>query len=340
MVRPDSESILEYMIPWQALPWPLNLNSHFGRSAECVLEIGYGDGEFLCDLASRDPERNHFGIELAWKPTKRLFRRLDNRSLKNIRVVTADAHLVVERMLQSSSIAECFINHPDPWRKERHHGRRLIQADFLRHLARILVPGGRLTIATDHAGYAEWITDVLENQPWFTNELATTSVPELPDRIVTRYERKARAQGIGNSFFVWRNATEPAPERPVEETLEMPNVIMQCGEGVDLESILCEAVPRVIQDSAGGVDVVINMVRVFAERGAEQSWMVETLVREGRLTQHLTLLVIRHDEDRLTVKTSPVGFPRGTWGVKRAVRELAGILDAADGLRVLHSTVA
>ena len=126
MARPDSESILAYLVPWRGLAWPLDLDAVFGRSDPVTLEVGFGDGEFLCDLARRHPERDHLGIELAWKPTKRLFRRLDSEGLTNIRVITADAHLIVAELLARHSIDECYINHPDPRRKERHHERRLI----------------------------------------------------------------------------------------------------------------------------------------------------------------------------------------------------------------------
>ena len=56
---------------------------------------------------------------------------------------------------------------PDPWPKERHHKRRLINADFLKLLHNSIKADGNLYISTDWADYAESIKETLDQSTYF-----------------------------------------------------------------------------------------------------------------------------------------------------------------------------
>ena len=89
------------------------------------------------------------------------------------------------------------IYHPDPWPKKRQHQkRRLIQRGFVAAVTRVLVPGGRLAVQTDHAEYFEWIRSVLAGEPRLVE--VPFDVPEagvVDGRIATNYEIKYTREG-------------------------------------------------------------------------------------------------------------------------------------------------
>ena len=183
-------------------------SGRFGTDAPLVVEIGFGRGEFLLDLAERDPAQPFLGIEYSRKRVLKLARKLARTELRNVRLVAEPAQEVVAETLHDASVACFWINFPDPWPKKRHWKRRLIQSELVALLARKLVPGGLIEIATDHDDYAEWIDEILRAAPGLTNLHAPrpwlTEAP--PGRKATSYELEWRALGRGFHFFAYQKA--------------------------------------------------------------------------------------------------------------------------------------
>lgn len=319
------------------MDWPLDLQGLFPNDLPLVLEIGFGDGSFLIDQAERFPERNYVGIELAWDPIQRLFKKIERLGFDNVRVLRCDAQLAIDSLFEAECFAEIFINHPDPWPKERHHRRRLLQKGFLAQIAGALTPTGQVTIATDHADYAQWICDILESQSELVNTLPTTSVPTLADRLITRYQQKAQAEGIGNHFFVWRRAVETVKATPIRKLEDMPNVALQ-GK-VDLDAVFEDFNRQDFHERHQNVDAMINLIRVYKQHG-EPHYLVETIIKEGRFSQQLGINVLILENEKITIKTSALGYPRSTWGTKRAIWHVSRyILARAPHLTIVNSTV-
>lgn len=179
-----------------------------------VVELGYGRGEFLLGLASASPHTAHLGVELSFRRTLKMARRLARTELCNVRLVQGPAQRIVEDALSDASVACFWINFPDPWPKKRHARRRLLQPDFAALLARRLVPGGDLRVATDDPAYALWIDAALRAQPELLNLHAPEPfAPEECDRQPTAYERAWRAQGRALHFFHYRRKARPAGGR-------------------------------------------------------------------------------------------------------------------------------
>lgn len=169
---------------------------------ELVVEIGFGGGEFLIDLAEAAPETAHLGIEVSGKRVLKLARRLAPRPLGNVRLLRAPAEEMVEDLLGPEQVSAFWINFPDPWPKKRHHRRRLMQAPFVAMLADRLVDGGALHVATDHVDYAEQIDAVLAAEATLINAFAPDRfVREVPGRLHTVYEREWRAEGRPLHFW-------------------------------------------------------------------------------------------------------------------------------------------
>src|SRR5690606_38604928 len=141
---------------------PRDFDAIFGRRADRVMEIGFGNGEALRFAATNEPERDFIGIEVHRPGVGRLLNALANDGSGNVRVYNHDAVEVLERDIADAALSEIRIYFPDPWHKKRHSKRRLIQPGFAKLLARKLAPGGLLHLATDWEPYAEHMWDVLD----------------------------------------------------------------------------------------------------------------------------------------------------------------------------------
>lgn len=335
---PLSEAICRYLVPWLQLDWPLDWTAVFGREAPLVVEAGFGNGGFLVAQAAAHPDTDYVGIERSWGAAQRLFKRLHRDGLTNVRVLQGDAAFALRHAFGPGSVSHIYVNFSDPWPKERHHGRRLVQPPFVSLLSERLTPGGRVTIATDHAGYAEWISEVLTGQSRLSSVFPTPSVDRLAERDPTKYELKAMAAGVPIHYFVWRNdrAAAPDDQTPLQEAGGMPNVVLEGHEGE--ADLLRDAGPATWQMENRGVAVVVKMMDVYEDGAGGR--LVEVMVKENELSQHIGVRVLPRPRGRLLVKLSPIGHPRPTWGVKQAVAKVAGLLvQTTPGLKVLSTTV-
>jgi len=175
-----------------------------------VVEIGFGRGEFLLAQAAAAPEVAFLGVEVSYKRTLKMARRLARSELRNVRLLEAPAEEVVATLLRPASVQTFWINFPDPWPKKRHHRRRLLQAPLVAQLADRLAPGGLLEVATDHVGYAEQIDEVLRGEPALENVRAPAAFArEVPGRLVTAYEGEWRSEGRPLHFFTYRRPAAP-----------------------------------------------------------------------------------------------------------------------------------
>lgn len=148
----------------------------YGRHAPLVVEIGFGMGEGLAQIAAGEPAHDFLGIEVYPAGIGAMLARIEARALRNVRLVQHDAVEVVRDMLAPDSIERVQVFFPDPWPKKRHHKRRLIQAPFVSLLASRIRPGGTLHCATDWENYAVQMLDVLGHEPLLENAAAA-----LPD---------------------------------------------------------------------------------------------------------------------------------------------------------------
>jgi tRNA (guanine-N7-)-methyltransferase len=176
----------------------LDLDRVFGRRRPRVIEIGFGNGENLVELASAHPERDYLGLEVHLPGVGRVLLEADRIGLTNLRIACRDAVEVLERRIPERSLAEVLVLFPDPWHKQRHHKRRLIQPPFAALLASRLEPGGVLHLATDWQPYAEQMLEVLTACAELEN-LAPGSAfaPRPPWRPPTRFERRGARLGHG-----------------------------------------------------------------------------------------------------------------------------------------------
>lgn len=176
----------------------LDYQQTFKRKAPVVLEIGFGMGGSLVEMAKAAPENDFIGIEVHVPGVGKLLHSMEEHQLNNIRVYCDDAVDVLKECIADASLARIQIYFPDPWHKKKHHKRRLIQAEFVKALHSKLIPSGLLHLATDWQNYAEHMMEVMTAAEGFNN-LAGGDVYSLrPDyRPVTKFERRGERLGHG-----------------------------------------------------------------------------------------------------------------------------------------------
>ena len=188
---------------------PIDLSDVFPHANRFSIEIGFGDGKVLLQLASKNPDTGYLGIEVYRPGVGKCLLGLNEMELKNVRVSTSDVRDVLSRQLTSDSLNEVFILFPDPWPKKRHHKRRLISPEFIDLCANRMVAGATLCFATDSENYAEHTLSQLTASKEFENiEQSGGFYSGEPVRPQTRYERKALARGekIYDLLFVCRSS--------------------------------------------------------------------------------------------------------------------------------------
>ncbi len=176
-------------------PQPLDLDAVFGRRAPRVLEIGFGNGDTLVELAAASPGTDFIGVEVHPPGIGHCLIAAEQRGLANVRVVAHDAVEVLEHMIPPAALDEVLLYFPDPWPKKRHHKRRIVQPAFAGLVAGRLKPGGRFKLATDWEPYAAWMLEVLNASPDLANAAADGGCVERPERGATRFERRGRRLG-------------------------------------------------------------------------------------------------------------------------------------------------
>lgn len=170
----------------------------FGRDNMLNLEIGFGMGQSLADMAEAAPEQDFIGVEVHLPGVGALLKEVEDRGLENIRLYSIDANDVVDLCLPDAALDRVLVYFPDPWPKKKHHKRRLIQHDFVQRLRHKLRVGGVLHLATDWESYAEHMMEIMGESEGFENSVAPGAFAPRPDeRPMTKFEKRGENLGHG-----------------------------------------------------------------------------------------------------------------------------------------------
>jgi tRNA (guanine-N7-)-methyltransferase len=194
---------------------PIDPATVFTSNAPLVLEIGFGMGRSLLEMAAADPASNFIGIDVHKPGVGSLLQGIEAEGLENIRVYCHDAVEVLRDCIPDYSLDTVQIFFPDPWHKKRHNKRRLIQPDFVRQLGPKLKPGGLLHLATDWEHYAQQMMTVLSADPDFHNCYAQdTFAPRPSHRPLTKFELRGErlGHGVWDLMFLSRDGHAADPE--------------------------------------------------------------------------------------------------------------------------------
>ena len=175
------------------------------------VEVGFGGGEFLLEMARRSPGDRFIGIEKFGEGHRRLMGQVGAAGFANVLSLLGDAYIVLNLAFAEGSLASVTVNFSDPWPKNRHARNRLLCAEFFGIAARKLARGGRLICATDDVPYAHQASKALEGSDTLASihpERAWRS--DSPHSFQTRYERKWIAEGRPLHYFVYERIPNPA----------------------------------------------------------------------------------------------------------------------------------
>ena len=191
-IKPRQAALMETLLPALRPPaGTFDPRALMPGAAGVWLEIGFGGGEHMAAQAGRHPDTLILGAEPFQNGVASALRHIDEGGLTNVRVLDGDVRELMAR-LPDASLDRVFVLFPDPWPKTRHHKRRILQADSVADLARLLKPGGALRFASDVAHYVDWALALVLANPafrWTADQASDWRVPPA-DHITTRYEEK------------------------------------------------------------------------------------------------------------------------------------------------------
>lgn len=297
------------------LPWPTDWTTIFGTKRPLILEIGFGYGQMLEYLHQTRPDANIIGLEVSNFCLDRAENMIPRKGLDRVRVIRARAETALHHLFRPQSLSEVHINFPDPWFKERHAGRRLMQRDTLDAIISRMQPSAKLYLATDILAYAEMSAELLSETPSLTNLLNTPWANDFEDRVTTKYEKKAKTVGRHCYYFMYTRNDVPTPEIPVIEEAPMPHMVIQSPNTLE------ELFQQLELPALAKPENELHIEFKFRYLGINDV-LLDVHIHEPTIDQRVGIAIIRreHSEDIYTVKLSAIGSPRPTEGIHRAVR--------------------
>jgi len=203
-VTVGQEARLLKWLPIIGLPKDKTLaQANLPADAPVVMEIGFGNGDFLVHLAQKHPDWLLVGVEIYLPGIAKAVGRLEDAGfIEHVRITQLPAQFVLENQVAENQLHGIFINHPDPWPKARHFKRRLIQKDFANLLVSRLKKGGFIKLASDKPDLAEWMRDILDATQGLTNVAGKGGFIERDaDRPQTKFESRGIRAGRISQFL-------------------------------------------------------------------------------------------------------------------------------------------
>ncbi|OEY70967.1 tRNA (guanosine(46)-N7)-methyltransferase TrmB [Rheinheimera salexigens] len=175
-----------------------DLTQVFGRDKPRVLEIGFGMGQSLVQMAADAADKDFIGIEVHRPGVGACLATAQARNVTNLKVFQHDAVEILEHSIADNSLDTVQLFFPDPWHKKRHHKRRIVQTEFASLVQRKLKPGGVFHMATDWQNYAEYMLEVMQPIAGFSNMSTSNDYVERPEhRPLTKFEQRGQRLGHG-----------------------------------------------------------------------------------------------------------------------------------------------
>ena len=173
----------------------------FKNDNKLVLEIGTGKGDFICGLASKNPNVNYIGIEQVETVLAFALKKVIDKELNNVKLIRVNVNEMLS-IFDTKEIDIIRLNFSDPWPKARHEDRRLTSPDFLKMYKNILNDDGCLIFKTDNREFFDYSVETFKEHNWDIVDL-NYNYPFTNDKndVPTEYERKFRALGTPINFI-------------------------------------------------------------------------------------------------------------------------------------------
>ena len=161
------------------------------------IEVGMGKGQFIIEMARRNPEVNYIGIEKYSSVLVRAVEKLEDFEQDNLRLIRMDAENI-EEVFDKDEVDRIYLNFSDPWPKDRHAKRRLTSPDFMAVYDQILAADGTVEFKTDNKGLFDYSLEAIPEAGW-TITAHTFDLHHDPvmcaGNVMTEYEEKFSSMG-------------------------------------------------------------------------------------------------------------------------------------------------
>lgn len=220
-IKESRQKLIEGLLPRVAINTPsadeqIDVQHIFGITPrEVWLEVGFGGGEHVAELAKMYPDIGIIGAEPFMNGVASLLAHLNGSHMRqavhtdlepgradNVRIWPDDIRILFPTF-SDGCFERIFILYPDPWPKARHAERRFVNRKNIPVLARLLSDTGRVYVATDVSAYADWAQEQMAESGLFERENTDITVPPA-DWVPTRYEKKGIAAGRRPTYLVFR----------------------------------------------------------------------------------------------------------------------------------------
>lgn len=173
-----------------------DLSEIFGRSAPVVMEIGCGKGQFVCEYAKRNPDKNILAIECVPTVLVEACEKVKEENIENIRFLEMKAEYL-PLFIKEKTICEIYLNFSTPYPKSRHESHRLTYKDFLEIYKKLLVDDGFIAQKTDSKGFFEYSLESFSQNGFVLSEISLDlHNSDFEGNIVTEYEQKFVDMGL------------------------------------------------------------------------------------------------------------------------------------------------
>lgn len=199
-----SEALLQSGDWWKEEDLPLNWDALLPGGPLWV-DVGFGQGEFLLAAATSDRGRRFVGIDRFREGHRKLLRACRESDLENLASLVGNAFVLLNLCFANSSLDSVSVNFPDPWPKARHAHNRLYQTELFAIIARKLLPGGTLYLATDSRPNAEQaVAELVPVEALISTHPSRPWLDRSPHPVTTRYEAKWIAEGRDLHYMVYK----------------------------------------------------------------------------------------------------------------------------------------
>ncbi len=278
---------------------------------DAIVEIGFGNGDFLIRHALENPDRAHIGFEISGISIAKVVKKARRLNLENLRVARIDAYWGFYLLLSEESVEKAYMNFPDPWPKKRHANRRLTNIENLFLFHKKIKTGGALVLKTDERFFVDYtIENAREMGGWKWN-LEENAISEIP----TKYERKWIEEGKTIYRLTLRKVGPPSKAieiRHIKEVEEVPHMRTER--------------PRFYpEELSGRVFRLPNgtVAKFFKLWKGEDGYLLETLLVENGY-EHYFMTRFRRKNSDWVIGVSPFSEVLKTEGIRDLILWLSG----------------
>lgn len=246
-----------------------------------VVEIGFGNGIYISNLAKLNPNKNFLGIEISGESVKKLSKIIKKEHLKNVYIIKMDAYWVFYLFLKDNKVLEIYINFPDPWPKKKHAHKRLTTIENLYLFTKKLKIGGFIQIKTDDLKFYNF---TIENAKML-NCFEIYTYENFKDIIQTKYEKK----WIEQNKTIWTikliKKEEPQIQvrlKEIRRIFEMPKIKT---DFIDF---------RMLENKIMKIDENL-IVKFFKSFQRDDEWLIETLLSENNYVHYFFTYLRKKD---------------------------------------------